>query len=274
METYLGKVCPFCKTEIKEGDAIKICPACGIPHHEACWEKNKGCTTFGCSEQHHEAQGTNQTVVCPNCGTSLGHDQDFCPKCGTSKGGVKKNFCGTCGAELQDGQAFCPKCGQKADPGVAANVSSASSQRNADVNKMNSQKKNKLVIMIAAISIVAIAAIVLVALTVSGGKVDFEKIYDEYCFSTWATVGSDGSYLTIDTNPYDLDDNGLAVPAAYRAIKEVNNALGLPESLINEMGETTGADGKQSETFEDLGITVIWKYHPDKGLEVTYKRAT
>ena len=90
METYIGKVCPFCKTEIKEGDAIKICPACGIPHHEACWEKNKGCTTFGCSEQHHEAQGTNQTVVCPKCGTSLGHGQDFCPKCGTPKGGEKR----------------------------------------------------------------------------------------------------------------------------------------------------------------------------------------
>ena len=47
MENYIGKVCPFCKTEIKEGDALKVCPACGIPHDEGCWEEKKGCTTFG-----------------------------------------------------------------------------------------------------------------------------------------------------------------------------------------------------------------------------------
>lgn len=95
MENYIGKICPFCKTEIKEEDAIKVCPACGLPHHEACWEENKGCTTFGCSEQHYEAQGTNPTDVCPNCGTPLGDGQAFCPKCGTPKDGVKKTSVGS-----------------------------------------------------------------------------------------------------------------------------------------------------------------------------------
>ena len=42
MENYIGKICPFCKTEIKEGDTVKVCPACNIPHHESCWEENKG----------------------------------------------------------------------------------------------------------------------------------------------------------------------------------------------------------------------------------------
>ena len=102
--------------------------------------------------------------------------------------------------------------------------------------------------------------------------VEIEKLYDEYCTSIWADVGSDGSYLSIDTNPYDKDDDGLAYPAAYTAIKEVNKALGLPESVVSEMGETTSADGKQTETFEEQGVTVSWKYHPDKGLEVTYKK--
>ena len=60
MEDNIGKICPFCKTEIKDGDTVKICPACGMPHHQACWEENKGCTTFGCSEQHIE-QHTNPT---------------------------------------------------------------------------------------------------------------------------------------------------------------------------------------------------------------------
>jgi len=38
MDEYVGKICPHCKTEIKEGDEVKVCPECGIPHHAACWE--------------------------------------------------------------------------------------------------------------------------------------------------------------------------------------------------------------------------------------------
>ena len=145
MDNYVGKICPFCKTEIKEGDAVKVCPACRIPHHQVCWEENKGCTTFGCSEQHYEAQETNPTDVCPTCGFSLSDDQIFCPKCGTPKGGVKKNICDKCGTELQEGQEFCPKCGQK-----------------ARVNKANeANKKNSVKLIIAAVtSIAAIVAII------------------------------------------------------------------------------------------------------------------
>lgn len=61
MDEYVGKICPYCKTEIKEGEDVKVCPECGIPHHAACWEENKGCTTFGCKEQHYEEQHTNPT---------------------------------------------------------------------------------------------------------------------------------------------------------------------------------------------------------------------
>ena len=82
MENYIGKICPFCKTEIKEGDSVKVCPACGIPHHESCWEQNHGCTTLGCSEQHCNEQHTNTVDVCQNCGAPLCDGQEFCHKCG------------------------------------------------------------------------------------------------------------------------------------------------------------------------------------------------
>ena len=36
MDEYVGKICPYCKTEIKEGEEVKVCPECGIPHHAAC----------------------------------------------------------------------------------------------------------------------------------------------------------------------------------------------------------------------------------------------
>lgn len=272
MENYVGKICPFCKTGIKETDTVKVCPACGIPHHEGCWNENHGCTTFGCSEQHYEAQHTNPTDVCANCGAPLGDGQNFCPKCGTPKAAApKKNTCGKCGNELTDGQEFCPKCGQKAGLAVDSNVNAAINQFNTGVQQATAKKKKTpLIIAVAAIAVV----VIIIAISGGGGSKgpNFENLYDEYCSSIWADVGSDGSYLSIDTNPYDNDDDGLAYPAAYTAIKEVNKALGLPESVISEMGETTGADGKQTETFEEQGVTVSWKYHPDKGLEVTYKK--
>lgn len=137
MDEYVGKICPYCKTEIKEGEDVKVCPECGIPHHAACWEENKGCTTFGCKEQHYEEQHTNPTDVCTNCGAPLGDGQAFCPKCGTPKNAPKKNVCGKCGAELQDGQEFCPKCGQKVGLAVDAGVNAAINQFNSGVQKTN-----------------------------------------------------------------------------------------------------------------------------------------
>lgn len=343
MENYIGKVCPFCKTDIKEGDSVKVCPACGIPHHESCWEENHGCTTFGCSEQHYEAQHTNPTDVCQNCGAPLGDGQEFCPKCGTPKNAPKKNVCGKCGAELQDGQEFCPKCGQKAGLSVDAGVNSAISQFNAGVEKKN-KKKATLPIILGVVAVIAVALFLLlrgpsveeivlskssielkagdstsisytispdkaadadvtwkssnesVATVSSNGKItgkgegsctitvtaggktdtltvtvkegpDFKAIYNTYCSSTYATVGSDGSYLSIDTNPYDLDD--YTVSGSIQAIIDVNSALGLPDYVLDDMGSTTALMGRQTATFDD--VTVSWSYHPDKGLEVTYK---
>ena len=51
----------------------------------------------------------------------------------------------------------------------------------------------------------------------------------------------------------------------------MNKNLGLPDSLWNDMIHTNAIMEKQTETFEDIGIKVSWTYHPDYGLEVTYK---
>ena len=63
MEKYIGKVCPFCKTEIKEGDAVKVCPSCGRPHHEHCWEENNGCAS------------------CDTCGVEMKEGDTACSLC-------------------------------------------------------------------------------------------------------------------------------------------------------------------------------------------------
>ena len=48
MNRYIGKTCPYCKTELKETDEIVLCSACRMPHHKECWIANNGCTTFSC----------------------------------------------------------------------------------------------------------------------------------------------------------------------------------------------------------------------------------
>ncbi|HLW54937.1 MAG TPA: NINE protein [Candidatus Angelobacter sp.] len=42
-------VCPYCRMPFDEQGPAKIyCTACGMPHHEDCYQENGGCTVFGC----------------------------------------------------------------------------------------------------------------------------------------------------------------------------------------------------------------------------------
>ncbi len=98
---------------------------------------------------------------------------------------------------------------------------------------------------------------------------DFNEFYDKYCEYTWADVASDGSWLDIDTNPYNWDDDGVAYLDAYYAVENVIEALGLPSSLFDDIGETSYNDGRQTKYYDN--VTVTWTYHPDQGLEITFK---
>lgn len=95
---------------------------------------------------------------------------------------------------------------------------------------------------------------------------DLKAIYKEFCKSSFSNIASDGSYLSIDTNPYDIDD--YSDSEAILAILSVNEALEFPESVINKMSSTRALDGMQ--TYTGNGIEVSWTYHPDRGLEIMY----
>lgn len=154
MEEYVGKICPVCKQELTAEDKVKVCPDCGIPHHEACWEVNAGCSTFGCLQQG-TAEKTNPTEKCAKCGAELAEGHEFCPKCGTPKDVAGKNICSKCGAELAEGQVFCPKCGQKV--GSAVDEGKATDTKK-DYNESTGKKKGKkklLPIILAVIAVIA-----------------------------------------------------------------------------------------------------------------------
>lgn len=176
-----GKLCPFCKTDINEGEEVIVCPACNTPHHKNCWEENKGCTTFGCSEQHYEAQGTNPTDVCPNCGATLG-----------------------------DGQAFCSKCGQKRDVILQSETNSAIAEFNKQLECNDKKKKAKKKVKVLLFALIPLLIIGIGIL----GYFKFYLISGTYKFvssdSKATYTFDDGKYTYVsETNDkYDENKNG------------------------------------------------------------------
>lgn len=101
MNEYVGKICPYCKAEFKEGDEIVVCSTCDMPHHKECWVDNQGCTTFGCLGTIKSPDGSKTTVT-----TSEIFYEDSTP----SQNVV---YCTRCGAQNQASSSFCSKCGNR-----------------------------------------------------------------------------------------------------------------------------------------------------------------
>lgn len=98
MNNYIGKTCPYCKTEFKDGDDIVVCSSCDMPHHKDCWIENQGCTTFGCMGTIKAADAASTTVTA----TEISYEDT------PSSAHV---FCTKCGAQNPTSSAFCSKCG-------------------------------------------------------------------------------------------------------------------------------------------------------------------
>lgn len=191
------------------------------------------------------------------------------------------SICSACSTELEPGQMFCPKCGQKVGQPMAPKTELPG-------KLIGLAKGNKKAVIIGGVGIVAVVIAISIAVSMFGGS-KFSKLVsdmlNEYPYADNA-VGSDGSYLKIDTNPtnLDLDDidysNAAQVASArifsnvqsdsLDGIKMVNEKLGFTASLYEKMMATNALQGRQSE--ENGKYKVSWTYHPDKGLEVTYEK--
>ena len=44
------KVCSICQWKIEAVDNTHTCSACGLVVHEECWQENRGCSAYGCSQ--------------------------------------------------------------------------------------------------------------------------------------------------------------------------------------------------------------------------------
>ena len=161
------------------------------------------------------------------------------------------------------------------------NITTTEENLSAESTRTSNRKIGKKTIIIAIISFVVIIGIV-IGLSIYNRRV-FNRLVSqmlhEYKFADNA-VASDGSYLKIDTNPYDKEVDELTVGQAstfYQkqqdsidGIKFINKKLGFSDAVYSKMLETTALMGRQSE--ENSRYKVSWTYHPKKGLEVMYEK--
>lgn len=100
------------------------------------------------------------------------------------------------------------------------------------------------------------------------GTVNFAKKYADIAGEYWVTIDLDGTFMKIDTNPYDLKKSSNS--AALSQIKTVLKDLGFSAAVYEDMKGTTALMGRQS--VSNKKYTVSWTYHPDKGLEVLFSK--
>ena len=95
MNNFYGKLCPYCKSEMKYDEDIIVCSECNMPHHKDCWIENKGCTTFGClgtidTPNISDCNDFELTlddldmVRCEKCGSIISKSCSYCEHCGHS----------------------------------------------------------------------------------------------------------------------------------------------------------------------------------------------
>lgn len=281
-----NKVCKNCGALLKSDE--NFCTECGTPI-----EKN--------SVQNNTNTDTSLTKHCNSCGAVIKEDQIFCPSCGhkidekvkkKSKGKIivlivlifiavsafiaSKLFVGAQAKDIVlNTKELELKAGTNSELTFTINPPEASNDvkwtssnetiatvSNGRVNALNEGSCNITISTDNGKSDVC-------AVTVTKAGPDLAAIYKQYCNGTYATLASDNSYLSIDTNRYDLD--GFFSSEASSAIKSVNDALELPDSVLQKMNSTRSIDGRQ--TYSNDVVNVSWTFHPDNGLEVMYELA-
>lgn len=134
------------------------------------------------------------------------------------------------------------------------------------------KKKNLLILGGILVIIAVVVAIIFI-------PSKFERVKNEAVEIAGQVSSRGKDNFTIDTYPFEdtnMDPALIAMIAddsqdnALEAIRYVNEELGFNGALYDEMLETTALMGRQSEENDKYEVT--WKYHPDEGLEVTYKK--
>jgi hypothetical protein len=97
-ETKSG-FCAICQTEIAPGESAEACPDCSAPYHAECWQENKGCAVYGCTQvPQTEHRASLEIPVsywgqehknCPVCQAQILAAAVRCRICGTNFGSAR-----------------------------------------------------------------------------------------------------------------------------------------------------------------------------------------
>jgi len=90
-----GAICAICQTPIVSAEGeTQSCPECHTLYHRDCWEENRGCAVYGCSQvpetEHHQSieipvsYWGQEYKPCPNCGQQILAAAIRCRHCGTT----------------------------------------------------------------------------------------------------------------------------------------------------------------------------------------------
>lgn len=74
-------------------------------------------------------------------------------------------------------------------------------------------------------------------------------------------IGDSGRTLTIDTQGEE-DSSGTDIVYGLCVLTK----LGVPDSVMSRIEQTTSLDGQQEAAWD--GIDATWSYHPDRGLDM------
>lgn len=58
-----GVECPHCRADIRLGEKVAYCPACGQVHHFECWSDAGGCGAYECAPAHRDDSASDPSTL-------------------------------------------------------------------------------------------------------------------------------------------------------------------------------------------------------------------
>jgi len=88
-----GVLCPVCQSPVDSAESTRSCPQCHSPHHQECWDYNRGCGLYGCKEAPETEK--LQDIEIP--ASFWGQTEKKCPNCqqGIQAAALRCRHCGT-----------------------------------------------------------------------------------------------------------------------------------------------------------------------------------
>lgn len=98
-KTDRSRLCGICLSPIEHEVETAACPACNALYHEECWQENKGCAVYGCSQTPQVDQRSSVEIPV----SFWGQENKPCPSCGREilAAAIRCRFCGATFASAQ-----------------------------------------------------------------------------------------------------------------------------------------------------------------------------